>query len=441
MERTKIVLIGAGSRSFGRGQIADVLQSPELAGEGVTLSLVDRDPGALELMTKLAARIGEHAHSDVEIESHTDHRKALEGASFVVTAVALERMKLWEQDYRVPLSYGFRHVLGENGGPGALFHALRSLELVIPICRDVERICPQALLLNFTNPEQRVLHAILTLTKVKAAGICHGIGGALGALADLLDCRTEDIEVTSAGLNHFYVVLKAVDKRSGADRLPEALAKVLSEEGRKYPPLFKKFAEVFGVFTFPSDDHIGEYVAWGAEYEGAKWPYGQESRPVRRPEAGPSSEARGPTLEDFAEGTAPLGRDILAPSGEATVRIICDIVKDRADRVSAVNVLNSGGYIENLPREAVVEVPATVDRAGLHPEKVGAIPEPIATYMRTQTTITSLVTEACRTRRKKLLLQALLSDPVVNSIAAAERMLDEMLELQRDFLPSFDEAG
>ncbi len=259
-----IVLIGAGIHSFGRGQLADILQNSNLSALGVTLTLVDTDPVALDTMTRLAQRIKAHARSRIELCQTTERREALVGADYVILAVARKRMQLWEQDFRVPLAHGFRHCLGENGGPGALFHALRSLELVIPICRDIEALCPDALLLNFTNPESRT-----------------------------------------------------------------------------------------------------------------SWRH-------------------------------------------------------------AVNVLNAGPWIDNLPASAAVEVPAIVDGNGIHPQAVGALPEPYAAYLRTQCAIVELVTEAYRTRSKKLLLQALLLDPVVNSIEAARKLLDDMLELQKAYLPAFD---
>ena len=427
----KIVLIGAGSQSFGRGQLADLFQARELRGRGVTVALVDQNEAALALMTQLARRFKEHTGSDVAIESASDRRRALPGANYVITAVARRRYPLWEQDFRVPLAHGFKHVLGENGGPGALFHALRSFELVLPICRDIEQLCPGALLLNFTNPEARVLHAILHLTKVKAAGICHGIFSAEQAIARYLNAEVEQLEITSSGMNHFYCILKVLDKKTGRDRLAEALSKARGDASA--PPLFRKMAEIFGVFTFPSDDHIGEYLSYGHELHGIKWHYGQECRPVRLEE--PPKVSR---VAECAEGRAPVTPELLASSGELTVPIICDIELDRHARRSAVNVLNREGSIENLPREAAVEVPALVDAKGLHPLKVGPVPETFAAYMRTQFSIHSLLTEAYRTRSKKLLLQALLLDPCVNSLVEAEKLLDEMLELQKDFLPAFE---
>ncbi|MBM3189481.1 MAG: hypothetical protein FJZ90_12245, partial [Chloroflexi bacterium] len=276
----KIVLIGAGSRSFGRGQVVDILQAPEFRGQDVALSLVDADPAALDVMARFAERVKTHVQSDVHLEATTDRRAALPGADYVIIAVARQRMALWEQDFRVPLAHGFRHCLGENGGPGALFHALRSLELVLPICRDVEALCPDALVMNFTNPEARVLHAICHLTRVKAAGFCHGVFGALRAVERYLDRPAETLDVVSAGMNHFFCLLRVRDKETGEDLLPELHRCVLRDDSPQTPPLFRRMVELFGVFSYPSDDHIGEYLSFGSEFHGVKWPYGLESRPV-----------------------------------------------------------------------------------------------------------------------------------------------------------------
>ncbi len=430
----KIVLIGAGSRSFGRGQIVDVLTAKELYGRGITFCLVDENPGALELMTRFARRVKERSGADFEIESAADRREALPGSGYVIVSVARKRMELWEQDFRVPLSYGFRHCLGENGGPGSVFHALRSLHLVIPVCRDVEELCPDALVMNFTNPETKVLHAIRHLTKANAAGFCHGVFSAETALSRYLKRPLEQLEIISAGMNHFYCILRVKDKQTGEELLPEALRCAAADP--KAPPLFRKIAEIYGIFTFPSDDHTGEYLSWGSEYHGVKWLYGPECRQIGlKPEVPDMEETA--ELEDIASGRLPLDDTLLKPSGELTVPVISDIELDRGSFRSAVNVLNTGGYIENLPRSGAVEVPATVDARGIHPLKVGPLPEPFAAVIRAQFTIIELITEAYRTQSKQLLLQALLLDPCVNSIASAEKLLDDMLHLQKDFLPDF----
>lgn len=428
----KIVIIGAGSTCFGTGQLADLMQAEEFRGREVELALVDIDAHALDVMARLAGRIKAHTGSSFRITSTTDRTQALPGAKYVITAVAQKRYELWEQDFRVPLAYGFRHCLGENGGPGSIFHTMRSLQLMMPICADIERYCPAALLLNFTNPEARVLHAILHLTQVKAAGICHGVYSAIEIISRYLKRPSDEFEIISAGMNHFYCVLQVREKATGKEWLPELLHMAATDTSPHTPVLFRKMADIFGVFTFPSDDHIGEYLSYGAEFHGVKWPYGRECQPVAKgPQPNPWD------IEAYANGTRPIDAHILRPSGEVTVPIIGDIELNRGMFREAVNVLNTEGYISNLPADAAIEVPAIVDAQGIHPLHVGAIPETFAAYMRMQMTIQTLLTEAYRTRSKKLLLQALLLDPNVHSITAAEHLLDDMCRLQGEYLPEF----
>jgi alpha-galactosidase len=426
----KIVIIGAGSASFGRGMIADTLQAEALRDSDLLLCLVDLDTNALEQMNSFAHKVKAHVGSNAEILATTDRTDCLPGADYILTAVSIHRYPLWEQDFRIPLSHGFRHPLGENGGPGALFHSLRSLELIMPICRDIERLCPEALLLNFTNPEARVLDAILHLTRVNAVGLCHGVYNAIRFVSTYLDIPEDKFELTSAGMNHFYFVLSVVDKLTGEDLLPGLLDKVRNDES--FPQsVWKKFIDIFGWLTYNSDDHIGEYVSYGAEFTGTKWHYGQESYPVRKIQPGPRL-----SLDTYIKGK-PLDEWALRNSGEVAIPVICAIEKDQKTRIDAVNVLNCEGYIENLPRSAVIEIPAYADTKGLHPVTVGSLPEAPAAYIRTQLSIQKLITEAYKTQSKNLLLQALLLDPFVNSIVEAEKMLDEMLEMQSQFLPEF----
>ena len=426
----KIVVIGAGSASFGRGVIADIFQPNMHTFADLEVCLVDRDPDALARMTAFAERLKDHFASPATITSTTDRREALPGADFVITAVALQRMALWEQDFRVPQAYGVDHVLGENGGPGAVFHALRSFELMITICRDIEALCPDALLLNFTNPEARVLHAILHLTRVRALGLCHGVFGLETLASRLTGIPLEHIEVTSAGLNNVYCALSVKDRRTGEDKLPDLLRRIQEDETISVPPLFREFARIFDVVIFPSDDHIGEYFSFGSELHGRKWHYGQEIRKVT------GAPSPGDLIERFLAGEVPIG-EISGASCEVALTVIRALQQPDPARISAVNVLNAGPLIANLPEGAVVEVPAMVSCAGVAPVAVGPLPETFAAHLRTQCAIVSTVTEAYRTRSRKLLLQALLLDPCINSIHSARAILDDMMALQADYLPEF----
>jgi len=428
-QNVKIVLIGAGSASFGRGTLADVMECEDLKSHDCTIVLVDIDEDALNKMAGLAELIRDHYKSSVKIEKTTDRTEALPGADFVIISVTQKRYELWEQDFRVPIAHGFRNVLGENGGPGALFHALRNYEIVLPICRDIEKLCPDALVLNFTNPESRILMAMTHLTKIKAVGLCHGVLEARRRTAQLLEKNLDDLNIITSGLNHFFWLLKVEDAHTGEDLRPKLRQKAMESS----PPLVRKMVEVFDLFTYPSDDHIGEYLSFAHEFTGLLWRYGGESRKVPR-----ESSALGDWRDDYLSGKRAVDRNLVRPGGEIAVDIIADILGDKGKWEPSVNVLNTGNYVESLPSDAVVEVPAIVDANGIHPEQVGPLPEALAAFCRTQVSIQILLIEAYRERSKKLLLQALLLDPVVDSFERAEQLLDYMLELQKDYLPSFE---
>jgi alpha-galactosidase len=429
----KIVAIGAGS-GFGRGTVVDLMSSPEANELDCTLALVDTDPVKLKRMHKFGLLVKEHFGCSARLEMTGDRREAFHGANYVITSVAIKRYPLWEQDFRVPLAYGFKHVLGENGGPGAVFHALRNFELMIPICRDMETLCPDALLLNYTNPESRIIRAVSDLTKIKSLGLCHGVFSALGGASRILGKPAEEIDFLSGGLNHFYWVLRLADKQTGEDLYPRLRERALSDpDCPNMPPLVKKMVEVFGLYTYPSDDHIGEYLSFAYEFTGLAWHYGLESRKVPLQDQAPGPDR----LEPYASGEKPLDDAVLGRSGELAVPIILANALDRSFRAEAVNVPNAEAYVTGLPADTVVEVPAIVDGKGIHPEKLPPIPDALLAFCHTQALIQKLVVAAYGERSRNLLLQALLLDPIVDSAKNAEKMLDYMLELQRDYLPAF----
>ncbi|MHB1462976.1 MAG: family 4 glycosyl hydrolase [Armatimonadota bacterium] len=426
----KIVMVGAGSKDFGRGNVVDIMRAEGLRGQGVTLCLHDINESALDLMYRFAEIVKAHLGADIAVTRSLDREQALTDANFVICAVERSRMPLWEQDFRVPHAFSFRHILGENGGPGAMFHALRNMNIVIPICRDMERICPTALLLDFTNPVARITHAVSHLTKIKVVGLCHGIHSGTGAASQYLGRPLEELEIVSAGLNHFYMFLSVKDKETGEDLLPKVIEGALADEKRQ-ASIYHDLVKYFNMFTYRSDDHIGEYLAWGASYVPDRWSYGQECHAVK------PSERQLSAVECVVQAGAVADESWVRGSGEAAVDIINAQVSGVAFDDPAVNVLNSAGYVANLPKTAVVEVPATVDADGLHPHFVGCIPEPAAALMRVQFSIIDSLTEAFATKSRDRLMQALLLDPVVDSVVQAEKMLDYMLQLQADFLPSF----
>ncbi len=449
----KIVLIGAGSKEFSRGLIHDLVLDKELPqATQIEVVLVDIHAKNLQIMLDYAKRCVEVTQTPITFRATTNREEALPGADFVLLSVAIGRMDLWEQDFRVPLAFGMRHIYGENGGPGALFHALRNYQLIFPILRDIERFCPDAYLINFTNPEARILTAILTLTNIKAIGLCHGFYSLHRLVSAVLGRPSNELDIRTAGMNHFYTCYRIADKRSGQDLRPEFEQK-LSENPDQLEPLVRFMWETFGVIGYGSDHHIGEYIGYAHEFDGMRWEFGIENRKVLQTDEAVTSWTAfrawqhgidvGTLLasnivqidNDYLTGQRPPDDKVLVKSGELAVPVIGDIVLDRKVLRAAVNVLNTDGYIENLARDACVEVPAMVDAAGIYPDAVGTLPEGFAAQIRLQHSIQKLLVQAYQQHSKKLLLQALLLDPVVDSAVNAQKFLDYMLDIQAEYLP------
>jgi alpha-galactosidase len=425
----KIVLIGAGSHIFGTRSVADILGSAEL--DGCELVLVDTDSQKLAAMHNLATKLKEHFGSHSTISAHTERRAALSGADYVMISVTQRRYELWEQDFRVPAAYGFAQAYAENGGPGALFHALRNIHLIMAICADIDQLCPRAMLFNYSNPETRVLLAILTLTRINAVGLCHGQHDALQAIARLLQRSEDSIDILGGGINHFFWLYTITDRNTGHDLYPE-LRQAAAANNDPHFQLPKKLLDIYGLFTYPDNSHTGEFLACGAEYMGNKWLHGLESRKVTVPH-----RSQGDPLGPYLRGERPID-GIAVRSREMAVPMILAHARDEAARFISSNVLNDQLWIPNLPPDGIVEVPATVDARGFHPEAVPPLPDGIAALLRTQMAIQKLTVSAYRERSRKLLLQALLLEPMVNSITRAEALIDDMLQLQSDYLPEFD---
>lgn len=459
MKKLKIVLIGAGSAGFGQGTIADIMSSRELREFDVSVVLVDIDQQALKRMEKLAEKIKEFYKVPHAISATPDRRIALKGASYVITSVATRRWEYWQKDFYIPAAYGFRQVYGEGAGPGAAFHTLRSLNLMIPIAKDMEELCPEALLINFSNPESRVCLGVSKLTRIRAVGLCHGPMHTLSRISEALHKPSEEIELTVGGLNHFHWALQIRDKATGKDLYPELEKVIDSSEWDLYqftPLLY----HLFGLITYPAPSHPGEYLQFAHELVGPKalqWGIGQVSHRLSANGTDldyvlegrrnmPSYELWSMDLvkriDDFLAGRIPitekdvmLKTDLTCPTQELAIPIICDIELDRSRRELAGNVVNRGRAVENLPEDAVVEVPLLVNAQGVHPVKVGPLPEALAGICQLQVSIMKLLVEAYSNRSKRILLQALMIDPIVDSYRRAGEMMEMMLKVEADALP------
>lgn len=425
MRTSKVVVIGAGSASFGPGALLDALHCAALRGS--TLALVDLNAEKLAVMSQLARRINDELDAGVVIESTTDRKQALPGAEFVITAIAVKRNELWKLDYEIPLKYGFKQVLGENGGPGGLFHTLRNVPWMLEIAHDMEALCPNALLLNYTNPESRICLAVSKYSTIKAVGLCHGIFMGYGTISHITGVPVDDLTIQAAGLNHF-LWMTAVHQKSTGENLYPLVRRGIETLPADYLPLSVSLCKRFGLFPFPSDDHVGEYL-------GFAWPaclhHGYDFAAADR-----QNRDAWAHIERIVAGDAPVDEYAQRTSGESAFDIVSAMLTGVPFRAPAVNIPNNG-CIANLPADAVVEIPALVDADGLRGLSMGSLPEPIAALCRTQIAIQQFVVEAAVTGNRNTALQALLLDPVVTDMTAAERCLDELLALEADYLPNF----
>ncbi len=416
----KIVFIGASSMSFGLNMLRDIFSSGELRGS--TLTLVGLDRTALSKTAELAKLLNAKTAAGLTIEHTTDRRAALDGAGFVVNATAIDRNRLWKLDWEVPRKYGIRHTLGENGGPGGLMFTLRTLPLVFDIVRDMRQRCPNALFLNFSNPENRIIHALGKYSQIQALGLCHGIFMGQGAVADIMGLPYEQVEVWGAGLNHSQCLMQIRDRKTGEDLYPRLRQKEKTYDA-SFLPLTRQLFRAFGYWMTCSDDHLGEYLAYG-------WEGGEHGYDFAADERGRAEFAA--ERERVLAG-GPIPADWLTPSGERGAAAIGGIIHDKK-RVLESGIVYNRAAIPNLPADAAVEVPVTVDAAGVHPVSLGPLPDAIAKLLTIQVQVQQLAIEAAVRASKDIALQALLIDPVVNSASAAVKILDELWDINKPYI-------
>jgi alpha-galactosidase len=439
--KTKIVIIGAGSVSFGPSILGDLFSFADQL-RGAEVWLVDTNAESLDVMQRYAERMNDATARPYAIHKTTERTEALPSADFVIVSVAVDRLETWKLDWQIPLKHGVRHVLGENGGPGGLSHALRNIPLLLSIAKDIEMLAPKALLLNFTNPMTRLCMAVARETNVKFVGLCHQIGEGYRIVNKVLQVVPTDaahasqqwhnlvrqieqkIHITAAGLNHFTFILDVRDRETGADLYP-ALREKLAHMPADFELMSRRLMDTFGLFCATGDGHAGEYVGFAAD-----------TIPLTGYDFNAYAQ-RGKTqwqrLRAMADGAEPVQ---IQQTNERALPIIDALLHDLNQHELSANLLNDG-CISNLPANAVVEVPAVANARGVHGVQVGALPRGLAALMRNQIELMALVVEAGVKGDRKAALQALLLDPVVHSYAQAEHMLDELLRVHKKYLPQF----
>lgn len=458
---TKIVVIGAGSAIFGLNTLAALMGSERLRGS--ELALVDVNAKTLGLMTRLAERINREWDAGMSISAHTSHVQALDGAAFVVSAIEVPpREELWRSDYEITLKHGVRQPYAENGGPGGFAHAARNIGPVLGIAHDMERVCPEAWFINYTNPMMRICDAIARYSDIKVVGLCHQVevGYAMVGLVladDLgIDVITgftnthaspstipprhhvarqalERIDLQAAGLNHFSWMLDVRDKRTGDDLYP-LFAERWASFDPSFEPLTRRVYDAMGLFPVPGDEHLCEYLPWVSDPVTKPW----EKYDISLYEWDLWDKLRGRGHDNIAKmGSGQMDIDRLRDAdSEGALEIIENIAGAGNHYHVAVNVPNRG-HISNLPEGAIVEVPGLVSGAGVQGIAVGPLPEAVAELCRREIAVVRLCVDAVVSGDRRTALQCLLLDPVITDLDVARRILDDYLAAHREYLPQF----
>ncbi len=453
MHRIKITIIGAGSASFAPPTIRDVLLNTKLCGIDLELCLMDILEDPLNLSANYARAVANHLARVTVVTSTNNLETALTDAAFVITAIERDRYYYWSQDFHIPRKYGSSQIYGENGGPGGIFHTLRNLPPMLEIARAMERICPDAFLINYTNPEAKLVEAILNLTRIKCIGLCHGINMGLEQLADFLQMPLNDITVTACGLNHFGWFQTIRDKKTGVDLYPllrerEGQADWLANWDEI--ALSRILFRIYGLYPYPGANHIGEYIRWSEPFlagqmmqffydPATQHPWRSKNIPefvysVAGMKERPLFASKSAAETSSITNQFTIRQADLEPSHELAIPLIESIVFDTPRELPAVNALNNG-CIPGLPDDMVVELPTTVDGRGFHNHKMGKLPTAVTEMIRLQGVISKLVIEAYLEKSRNKLLQALLLDPTVHNYNNTVGMINEMCELQKHILP------
>ena len=441
-----VTVIGAASTTFGPKVLRDILNFPEVGG--CTFNFVDTNAERLDIYDRLARRVNEQLKTPVTLRSGLKRRDLLAGSDYVVLSVDTGHYDTWEQDFKVPNAHGYRQVLGELGGPGGLFHTLRQVPLHLEIARDVEELCPNATVMVASNPLNRVCLALERHANLKqVVGLCHGVEMALYLFLNrVLEIDGDDLQALAAGTNHLTWLLELRRKSTGEDLYPfmrEKLGKLSADE----EGLSRKLLDVYGYLPATLDSHAGEYLPFAHEFAGADGINFDEHRKQERQRWDylrrlADDEAEWDRYEAHYGSQEGLSEELrldpfFAPRNWADTLafpILAAVVTNKRAWLPAVNLLNQGA-ISNLPADVFVEAPAVANSTGVHLQHVGPLPKPLAAFNRRDVDQTELSVEAAVTGRRGDILKAMLLDPTVRSVRAAETTLDTLLKAHARHLP------
>lgn len=430
MPAIKCTIIGAGS-AFAFHVTSDLIRRKELAGS--TIALVDVDPAALETSTRIVRRMVREAGAQLQVVSTTDRREALPGSDFVLNSISVGEPWARERDVAIGEKYGIYQPTSQTIGPAGFCRGLRVIPHAAAIAKDITALCPQATVLDLANPLAAVCQTLTRDTGLTVIGLCEQWAFTMPIFAKVLGLPREELDCVSVGTNHLTWSLGLYHQ--GRDVMADFLDRLYSPEGeavRRTVPVACAIYETFGLWPTGSEAHIAEFYNYFLTPEthgGAD--YGLTIRHTSEQDWA----ARLAQRQGWADGSLPI-ESLLQPSGESAVEIIAQLLGIETPGLQVVNLPNQG-LIDNLPWDTFVEVQGHVSPAGVRGLKVGPLPEAIAQTLSIRATQYDLMVEAALTGSRQLALQGLLQDAQVVSLDVAQRILDESLAANAQWLPAF----
>ena len=434
---TKITLIGAGSFNFTRILVRDILDFPAL--KDLTISLMDIDSERLKFAEKAVKRIIQEGKYSAKVEATLDRKKALKDADAVIVTILAHRVNIWKHDIEIPKKYGVNINIGDTRSVSGVFRALRTIPVMLDICKDMEKLCPNAILLNYTNPMAMLCRAMQRKTFIKLVGLCHSVSNTAEMLAKWINSDMSHITYLCAGINHQAWFLEF--NKDGKDAYP-MIRKAVTEKKEIYNEEIVR-NEMFlhlDYYVTESSGHNSEYNWWFRKrpdlikkycMQGTGWNPGEYGYDLKK------YMEREDTWKDdikkwFQEPLDTQNFHEYAPS------IINAYISGKPYCFNG-NVPNTG-LITNLPYGACVEVPVFTDKRGFNPVYVGALPPQLGALNNASIAVEEMAVEAALTGDAKLVFHSIAYDPLsasVLSLAEIKKMVRELLEINKPYLPQF----
>lgn len=429
----KITFIGAGSTVFAQNLLGDILTFPELADS--TISLHDIDAERLRTTEIVTQKIADRLEINPTIEANLDRRASLEGADYAINMIQVGGYKpATVTDFEIPKKYGLRQTIADTLGIGGIMRGLRTVPVMQEMLVDMEEVCPDVLHINYVNPMSILTWALNKISPIPTVGLCHSVQGTASQIAVDIGIPLDEINYICAGINHMAFYLSF--KRNGKDLYP--LIRQVIEEGR-VPDWNRVRYEMFnrlGYFVTESSEHFAEYTPW----------FIKRDRPDLLEQFNIPLDEYITRCEDQIAGWEKLRKKLEDPKRKLRVKrsseygsLIIHSMETGIPRVVYGNVPNDG-LIENLPQDCAVEVPCLVDRGGVQPTKIGALPPQLAALIQTNVNVQSLTVEAALTGKREHIYHAAMLDPHTAAELDLDQiwsLVDDLIEAHGDWLPEF----